>query len=74
MSSLPQFDLIIVGAGVMGSSTAYHAAKHGLKTLLLEQFDLLHYRGSSHGESRGIRATYPEAYYPPMVIESEKLL
>ena len=73
MSTLPQFDLIIIGAGVMGSSTAYHAAKRGLKTLLLEQFDLLHYRGSSHGESRTIRATYPEAYYGPMVIESEKL-
>nr|GEU56299.1 probable sarcosine oxidase [Tanacetum cinerariifolium] len=73
MSNLPQFDLIIIGAGVMGSSTAYHAAKRGLKTLLLEQFDLLHYRGSSHGESRTIRAAYPEAYYLPLVIESEKL-
>ncbi|PWA45343.1 FAD/NAD(P)-binding domain-containing protein [Artemisia annua] len=73
MSNLPQFDLIIIGAGIMGSSTAYHATKRGLKTLLLEQFDLLHYRGSSHGESRTIRATYPEAFYPPMIIESEKL-
>ncbi|GKF21014.1 probable sarcosine oxidase, partial [Tanacetum coccineum] len=73
MSKLPQFDLIIIGAGAMGSSTAYHAAKRGLKTLLLEQFDLLHYRGSSHGESRTIRATYPKAYYSPLVIESEQL-
>ncbi|GJR16864.1 probable sarcosine oxidase [Tanacetum coccineum] len=73
MSKLPQFDLIIIGAGVMGSSTAYQAAKRGLKTLLLEQFDLLHYRGSSHGESRTIRATYPKAYYSPLVIESEQL-
>ncbi|KAD6120153.1 hypothetical protein R6Q59_026173 [Mikania micrantha] len=68
-----KFDLIIIGAGVMGSSTAYQAAKRGQKTLLLEQFDFLHYRGSSHGESRTIRSTYPESYYPPMVIESEKL-
>ncbi|XP_076890493.1 putative sarcosine oxidase [Bidens hawaiensis] len=68
-----QFDVIIIGAGVMGSSAAYQSAKRGLKTLLLEQFDFLHHRGSSHGESRTIRATYPESYYPPMVLESEKL-
>ncbi|KAJ9543367.1 LOW QUALITY PROTEIN: hypothetical protein OSB04_023074 [Centaurea solstitialis] len=43
------------------------------KTLLIEQFDFLHYRGSSHGESRTIRATYPEPYYCKMAIESEKL-
>ncbi|XP_061339340.1 probable sarcosine oxidase [Gastrolobium bilobum] len=68
-----QFDVIIVGGGVMGSSTAYQAAKRGLRTLLLEQFDFLHQRGSSHGESRTIRATYPQDYYYPLVIESYKL-
>lgn len=67
------FDVIVVGAGIMGSSTAYQVAKRGHKTLLLEQFDFLHHRGSSHGESRTIRATYPEDYYYPMVMESYKL-
>ncbi|KAE8056515.1 hypothetical protein FH972_013283 [Carpinus fangiana] len=57
----------------MGSSTAYQVAKRGQKTLLLEQFDFLHHRGSSHGESRTIRATYSKDYYFPMVIESYKL-
>lgn len=73
MSNPGQFDVIIIGAGVIGSSTAYQSAKRGFKTLLLEQFDLLHHCGSSHGESRTIRSTYPESYYPPMAIESEKL-
>ncbi|KAJ1420118.1 Sarcosine oxidase, monomeric [Sesbania bispinosa] len=68
-----QFDLIVIGAGVMGSSTAYQAAKQGLRTLLLEQFDFLHHRGSSHGESRTIRATYPQYHYYPLVIESYNL-
>ncbi|XP_043697891.1 probable sarcosine oxidase [Telopea speciosissima] len=68
-----QFDVIIVGAGIMGSCTAYQAAKRGHKVLLLEQFDFLHHRGSSHGESRTIRATYPEHYYSSMVIESSHL-
>lgn len=30
-------DVIVVGAGIEGSSTAYWCAKHGLDTLLLEQ-------------------------------------
>ncbi|KAK9274200.1 hypothetical protein L1049_019014 [Liquidambar formosana] len=57
----------------MGSSTAYELAKRGHKALLLEQFDFLHHRGSSHGESRTIRATYPESYYLGMVMESSRL-
>ncbi|GFP81630.1 probable sarcosine oxidase [Phtheirospermum japonicum] len=67
------FDVIVIGAGVMGSSTAYQTAKRGLTTLLLEQFDFLHHRGSSHGESRTLRATYPEDYYSEMVFESTRL-
>ncbi|XVF35729.1 hypothetical protein REPUB_Repub18cG0171400 [Reevesia pubescens] len=72
-SSGDEFDVIVVGAGVMGSSTAYQLAKRGQKTLLLEQFDFLHHRGSSHGESRTIRATYPEDYYYGLVNESYQL-
>ncbi|XP_038896765.1 probable sarcosine oxidase [Benincasa hispida] len=68
-----QFDVIVVGAGVMGSSTGYHLAKTGNRVLILEQFDFLHHRGSSHGESRTIRATYPEDYYHGLVMESYEL-
>ncbi|KAI3446804.1 hypothetical protein Pfo_003469 [Paulownia fortunei] len=67
------FDVIVIGAGVMGSSTAYQTARRGLKTLLLEQFDFLHHRGSSHGESRTIRASYRKDYYCSMVLESSRL-
>ncbi|XP_072979036.1 probable sarcosine oxidase [Typha angustifolia] len=68
-----RFDVIIIGGGIMGSCTAYEAAKRGRRALLLEQFDFLHHRGSSHGESRTIRATYPKSYYPPLVLESYSL-
>ncbi|KAL2897499.1 putative sarcosine oxidase [Bienertia sinuspersici] len=68
-----EFDVIVVGGGIMGSCTAYQTAKRGYTTLLLDQFDMLHYRGSSHGESRTLRVTYPESYYPCMVVESSKL-
>ncbi|XP_050215662.1 probable sarcosine oxidase [Mercurialis annua] len=68
-----EFDVVVIGGGIMGSATAYELAKRGQKTLVLEQFDFLHHRGSSHGESRTIRATYPEDYYCAMAIESYKL-
>ncbi|KAM6547862.1 hypothetical protein CsatB_019538 [Cannabis sativa] len=71
--SAEQFDIIVIGGGVMGSSTAYQTSKRGQKTLLLEQYDFLHHLGSSHGESRTIRATYPDDYYTDLVLDSYEL-
>lgn len=34
-----QYDLIIIGGGPGGYEAAAHAAKHGLKTLLIENID-----------------------------------
>eukprot|EP00242_Pyramimonas_sp_CCMP2087_P008053 CAMPEP_0198199154 /NCGR_PEP_ID=MMETSP1445-20131203/2475_1 /TAXON_ID=36898 /ORGANISM="Pyramimonas sp., Strain CCMP2087" /LENGTH=371 /DNA_ID=CAMNT_0043868905 /DNA_START=309 /DNA_END=1427 /DNA_ORIENTATION=+ len=51
----------------MGTTTAYELARRGQQVLLLEQFDFLHRRGSSHGESRIIRPTYPQKYYTQMM-------
>ncbi|KAI4330296.1 hypothetical protein MLD38_028596 [Melastoma candidum] len=67
------FDVIVIGAGIMGSCAAYQTAKRGRRTLLLEQFDFLHHLGSSHGESRTLRAAYGKDYYGAMVIESCRL-
>ncbi|XP_074869776.1 peroxisomal sarcosine oxidase isoform X2 [Carettochelys insculpta] len=67
------YDTIVVGAGVQGSFTAYHLAKQGRETLLLEQFPLPHCRGSSHGQSRLIRSAYPQEHYASMVAESYRL-
>ncbi|XP_068641208.1 probable sarcosine oxidase [Aristolochia californica] len=71
--SSEEFDVVVVGGGIMGSCTAYELAKRELKVLLLEQFDLLHHRGSSHGESRTIRVTYPEEYYAALVLQAWRL-
>jgi sarcosine oxidase len=54
------FDFIVVGLGAMGSATAYHLARRGLRVLGLEQFDIPHSLGSSHGSSRMIRLAYYE--------------
>ena len=49
------YDAIVIGAGGMGSATAYHLAKSGADVLVLEQFQRGHTFGSSHGETRIIR-------------------
>lgn len=63
------WDAIVIGAGIQGSFTAYHLAKHSKRVLLLEQFFLPHSRGSSHGQSRIIRKAYPEDFYVRMMEE-----
>jgi FAD dependent oxidoreductase TIGR03364 len=35
----PSWDLIVIGAGILGTSHAYYAAKRGLRVLLLERGD-----------------------------------
>lgn len=55
-----RFDVIVVGVGAMGSSACYHLARRGARVLGLEQFDIPHARGSSHGFSRMIRTAYYE--------------
>ncbi|CAI5984847.1 unnamed protein product [Closterium sp. NIES-64] len=41
---MERYDVVVVGAGIMGSCAAYELAKRGRTVLLLEQFDLLHRR------------------------------
>ena len=54
------FDAIVVGVGGMGSATVFQLARRGLRVLGLEQFDIPHERGSSHGVNRIIRLAYWE--------------
>ncbi|HKB04784.1 MAG TPA: N-methyl-L-tryptophan oxidase [Gemmataceae bacterium] len=60
------FDVILIGAGGMGSAAAFELARRGRSVLALEQFPLVHDRGSSHGHTRIIRRAYYEhpAYVP----------
>src|SRR3954469_4024914 len=55
-----RFDVIVVGVGGMGSAACYHLARRGVRVLGLEQFDIPHQRGSSHGYSRMTRMAYNE--------------
>lgn len=55
-----QYDVIVTGVGGMGSATLYHLARRAAKVLGLEQFDVPHEKGSSHGVTRIIRLAYAE--------------
>eukprot|EP01132_Coremiostelium_polycephalum_P005953 gene5953-7414_t len=57
------YDVVIIGGGIIGSSTAYRCAKSGLKVLLLDQFEAGHENGSSHGDGRIIRYSYSEKVF-----------
>lgn len=68
------FDIIIIGAGIMGSAAAAQLARRGRKVLLLDRFAPPHANGSSHGESRVIREAYFEhPAYVPLIQRAYKL-
>jgi glycine/D-amino acid oxidase-like deaminating enzyme len=70
MSDQNEYDVIVVGGGPLGLSTAYHLGKRNVKVLLLEQFTFLNQLGSSAGISRQFRIPYPEEYMVKLVIQS----
>ncbi|MFO0838086.1 MAG: N-methyl-L-tryptophan oxidase [Phycisphaerae bacterium] len=55
-----RFDVIIIGAGAMGSAALWRLARRGLRAVAIEQLTPGHDRGSSHGQTRIIRKAYFE--------------
>src|SRR5438876_1259221 len=64
-----QQHIVIVGAGIVGLSTAYSLLTQGIQNVtILEQEVVDHARSSSHGFSRLLRFEYgPDAFYSNMV-------
>src|SRR5690242_11040866 len=68
------YDVIVIGAGGVGSAALYHLAKRGVKALALDRFPPGHDRGSSHGRSRIIRQAYFEhPNYVPLLLRAYEL-
>lgn len=59
-------EIVVVGAGVMGTAAARALARAGREVVLLEQFQVGHTRGSSHGRSRIFRLSYDDPLYVRM--------
>jgi sarcosine oxidase len=65
-----QAEVVVVGAGVMGAATVRALAQQGRDVLLVEQFEVGHARGSSHGRSRIVRLAYPELEFVELAKEA----
>jgi sarcosine oxidase len=66
--------VIVVGLGAMGSAACWHLARRGIDVVGIDAFDVPHARGSSHGESRIIRACYFEhPDYVPLLARAFEL-
>jgi len=63
-------DVIVIGAGAMGSTTAWQLAKAGRSVVVLEQFGRLHDRGSSHGQTRVFRVSYRDPLYTELATDA----
>ena len=59
--------IAVIGIGGTGSAALRFLARAGHEATGFEQFELGHARGSSHGESRIIRYTYPDALYTQLM-------
>lgn len=72
-------DIVVIGGGLMGSSTAWHLSNQGENVLLIEKQDSVYTFGSSFGEARIARSLGPEndifSYlHNRTVSETEKLI
>ncbi|CAF0749125.1 unnamed protein product [Didymodactylos carnosus] len=65
--------IAVVGIGGTGSATCRYLARSGHIVIGYEQFEIGHQKGSSHGESRIIRYTYPDILYTEMMSDAYKL-
>ena len=68
------YDVVVVGAGVMGGATAYWLSRAGKRVALLEKYSPGHVRASSADESRMVRYQYRgQTLYTEMVAAAVEL-
>lgn len=63
-------DVVVVGGGITGAGTLRALSRSGIEAILLEQFEVGHTRGSSHGTSRIFRLAYPDPVYARLAREA----
>ena len=63
-------DLIVVGGGVFGLSTALEAGRRRRRTLVVERHSVPNPVAASYGPSRKIRSTYLDAHYTRLAREA----
>lgn len=67
------FDLIIVGGGIMGLMTAYYAAQFTNSIAIFEKRTIGNKYAASSGYSRSIRNDYLDPFYARLASVSQKI-
>ena len=71
--SSTDFEILIVGAGILGLSTAYNLLRCGVKSLaIVDQNGLANSAGSSRGESRIARSIYADSKFTDLALVAFK--
>ena len=69
-----QYDVIVVGLGIMGAGALYQASKRGARVLGIDRFSPPHTYGSSHGDTRITRQAIGEGeMYMPFIRRSNDI-
>ena len=63
-------DVVVIGAGIIGAAASSEIAGRGRSVVLLEQYELGHSMGSSHGKSRIFRLGYEQPLYVRLAQEA----
>lgn len=63
-------DVVVIGAGLAGSASAWALRQRGHRVVVLDQFEGGHARGSSHGTERIFRLSYPDVRFVRMARDS----
>ena len=67
---MPDYDIAIIGAGVMGAAAACEAARSGAQVALIEQASLPNPRAASIDHSKVFRFAYPDPLYAQMAVDA----
>ncbi len=71
---MEQYDVVVVGLGVMGAAATWSLARRGVRVLGVDANAEGHMLGSSHGKTRATRESYFESpEYVPLMKEAHTL-
>src|SRR6476659_9439630 len=73
MEPSSEFDLVVIGGGVMGMFTAWTAAQHGSRVAVLERGHVGDPTTASYGRTRSYRRDYLDAGYARLADEAIRL-